>query len=88
MTDNSDARSDIPEWNAPEVECVRRVLGGPTLVRGPVSITMPDGHVVSSDRFVVAVCRCRRSKIFPLCDTSHRKRRRPPGSTVERNEVS
>ncbi|QYN18624.1 CDGSH iron-sulfur domain-containing protein [Amycolatopsis sp. DSM 110486] len=34
----------------------------------------PDGDVVRSDHFVVAVCTCRRSKRFPLCDTSHRKR--------------
>lgn len=82
MTENADG--GFPEWDSPEVECVRRVLGGPTLVRGPVNITMPDGAVVSSDRFVVAVCRCRRSKIFPLCDTSHRhlRQRRTPPSTA------
>ncbi|MFI6224985.1 CDGSH iron-sulfur domain-containing protein [Nocardia salmonicida] len=32
------------------------------------------------DRFVVALCLCRRSSTYPLCDTSHR-RRRPPRST-------
>ncbi|MEV6335638.1 CDGSH iron-sulfur domain-containing protein [Nocardia vinacea] len=35
-----------------------------------------DGTTVCSDRFLVAVCMCRRSKNFPLCDTSHRKRAR------------
>lgn len=44
------------------------------LVEGPVELTMPDGNAVTSDRFVVAVCACRRSKRFPFCDTSHRKR--------------
>ncbi|WP_445170796.1 CDGSH iron-sulfur domain-containing protein [Mycolicibacterium sp. Dal123E01] len=46
------------------------------MVQGPVHIEMPDGTVVESDRFMVAICMCRRSKTFPLCDTSHRRRRR------------
>lgn len=50
------------------------VPSGPMLVEGPVHIEMPDGSVVDSDRFVVAICMCRRSKAYPLCDTSHRKR--------------
>ncbi|MBO0865328.1 MAG: CDGSH iron-sulfur domain-containing protein [Mycobacterium sp.] len=46
---------------------------GPVLISGPVRIEMPDGSVVESDRFMVAVCTCRRSKNYPLCDTSHRR---------------
>ncbi|MEU7144923.1 CDGSH iron-sulfur domain-containing protein [Nocardia sp. NPDC046473] len=49
---------------------------GPALVAGPVELVRPDGTVVCSDRFLVAVCMCRRSKNFPFCDTSHRKRSR------------
>jgi CDGSH-type Zn-finger protein len=48
------------------------VPSGPVLVQGPVRIEMPDGSTVDSDRFMVAVCACRRSKSYPLCDTSHR----------------
>jgi CDGSH-type Zn-finger protein len=48
--------------------------GGPVLVDGPVEIVLPDGTTARSDRFVVAVCACRRSKRYPFCDTSHRKR--------------
>ncbi|WP_370512222.1 CDGSH iron-sulfur domain-containing protein [Skermania sp. ID1734] len=44
------------------------------LIDGPVDIELPDGTVVRSERFVVALCVCRRSKSYPLCDTSHRKR--------------
>lgn len=51
---------------------VRVVPAGPVLVEGPVRIELPDGRVVGSDRFMVAICTCRRSRIFPLCDTSHR----------------
>jgi len=53
---------------------VRVVAGGPLMVEGPVSIEMPDGRVVDSDRFMVAICACKRSKNFPLCDTSHRRK--------------
>lgn len=44
------------------------------LVDGPVQIELPDGSVVTSDRMTVAVCTCRRSRCFPFCDTSHRRR--------------
>ncbi|WP_375486413.1 CDGSH iron-sulfur domain-containing protein [uncultured Mycobacterium sp.] len=55
---------------------VRIIRNGPLLISGPVRIEMPDGGVVESDRFMVAVCTCRRSKDYPLCDTSHRQCRR------------
>ncbi|AFR48450.1 MULTISPECIES: CDGSH iron-sulfur domain-containing protein [Gordonia] len=55
---------------------VRVVRGGPVLVSGPVEIELPDGAKVESDRFMVAVCACGRSKNYPLCDTSHRRKRR------------
>jgi CDGSH-type Zn-finger protein len=60
---------------------VRRVLvtrEGPILVEGPVEILTEDGHTVVSQRTVVAVCGCKRSRRYPLCDTSHRKRSRTP----------
>ncbi|WP_433677879.1 CDGSH iron-sulfur domain-containing protein [Nocardia sp. CA-119907] len=53
------------------------VPGGPALVEGPVEMVTENGTVVTSDRFVVAMCMCRRSKAFPFCDTSHRKHARP-----------
>jgi CDGSH-type Zn-finger protein len=55
---------------------VRVVPSGPVLVQGPVRIELPDGSTVESDRFMVAICACRRSKAYPLCDTSHRCRKR------------
>lgn len=50
------------------------VAGGPVLIEGPVELVTDDGHVVTSDRFVVAVCACRRSRRYPFCDASHRRR--------------
>jgi CDGSH-type Zn-finger protein len=58
---------------------VRIVAGGPIMVEGPVRIESPDGVITESDRFTVAICACRRSKTYPLCDTSHRRRNRPDG---------
>ncbi|MEB4207506.1 CDGSH iron-sulfur domain-containing protein [Mycobacterium sp. 94-17] len=61
---------------------VQVVPNGPVLVSGPVRIEMPDGEVVESDRFMVAICTCRRSGRYPLCDTSHRRCRRLKGSAL------
>lgn len=55
---------------------VRVVPGGPVMVEGPVHVELPDGSSVESDRFMVAICACRRSKTYPLCDTSHRRKER------------
>ncbi len=60
---------------------IRRVevtRGGPMLIEGPIEIVLDDGSTVCSDRFVVAICMCKRSKTYPLCDTSHRRRKRSP----------
>ncbi|MCZ4095351.1 CDGSH iron-sulfur domain-containing protein [Streptomyces sp. So13.3] len=50
---------------------------GPLLVEGPVEVVADDGSVSTSHRFVAAICTCRRSRIYPWCDTSHRRRTRP-----------
>ncbi|GGW11048.1 CDGSH iron-sulfur domain-containing protein [Streptomyces capoamus] len=47
---------------------------GPLLVEGPVEIELEDGSTVRSDRFRVALCTCRRSRRYPWCDTSHRRK--------------
>lgn len=67
--------------SCPQRRLVRVVPAGPILVEGPVHIELPDGSVVDSDRFMVAICTCRRSKSYPLCDTSHRRRQRAVAST-------
>ena len=47
---------------------------GPLLVEGPVEVVREDGTTVVSRRFKVAICTCRRSRTYPWCDTSHRRR--------------
>ncbi|MFH8977881.1 CDGSH iron-sulfur domain-containing protein [Streptomyces sp. NPDC017890] len=68
--------SDPPRPSGPSgaprrVKAQRR---GPLLVEGPVEVELEDGTTVSSDRFRVALCTCRRSRRYPWCDTSHRAR--------------
>ncbi|MEU8120618.1 CDGSH iron-sulfur domain-containing protein [Spirillospora sp. NPDC049024] len=66
---------------------VRMVPGGPVLVEGPVEVVLEDGSTVVSDRWLVALCACRRSRSYPFCDTSHRRRRRDrPGAAAERED--
>ncbi|MET7756656.1 CDGSH iron-sulfur domain-containing protein [Streptomyces sp. NPDC005389] len=58
---------------------------GPALVEGPVEMVLDDGTVARSERFVVALCTCRRSRIYPWCDTSHRPRERAVPPSEDRN---
>jgi hypothetical protein len=67
--------SDAPRGDTPADRrriTVRR--RGPILVEGPVEVELEDGTTVTSDRFRVALCTCRRSRRYPWCDTSHRER--------------
>jgi CDGSH-type Zn-finger protein len=47
---------------------------GPVLVEGPSEVQLPDGSVVRCERPMNALCACRRSKRYPFCDTSHRRK--------------
>lgn len=58
------------------------------LVEGPVEVVLDDGTEVRSERPVVAICTCRRSKRFPFCDTSHRERARPDGQPASGSGAS
>ncbi|MGA5820292.1 CDGSH iron-sulfur domain-containing protein [Kitasatospora sp. NPDC094028] len=39
-------------------------------------MVLPGGEVRASERPVVALCVCRRSRCYPFCDTSHRRHAR------------
>jgi CDGSH-type Zn-finger protein len=77
----------VPTEPADPARRVRVVRGGPVLVEGPIELVDEDGGAVRVDRFLVAICTCRRSRRYPLCDTSHRRRCRvtedaaPPDQT-------
>jgi CDGSH-type Zn-finger protein len=58
------ARAPVRVWVDPR---------GPTYIEGPVEVQVdgePEPTVI--DRFRVAICACRRSDRYPLCDGSHR----------------
>lgn len=44
---------------------------GPYLVRGPVRLLDESGREMYVRRRVVALCRCGRSRMKPLCDGAH-----------------
>lgn len=48
---------------------------GPLVVRGDFEIRQADGTTVPTGR-IVALCRCGRSAVKPLCDGGHKRRRR------------
>jgi CDGSH-type Zn-finger protein len=45
---------------------------GPYLVRGPFRLTDQYGAEIPTGRRVVALCRCGKSRIRPLCDGTHK----------------
>jgi CDGSH-type Zn-finger protein len=45
---------------------------GPYLIRGSFTIQDQDGRVLERKRRTIALCRCGRSQIRPLCDGTHR----------------
>ena len=48
---------------------------GPTYVEGPVEICVDGEEPLVVDRFRVAICSCRCSARYPLCDGTHNKTR-------------
>ncbi|MEU9991516.1 CDGSH iron-sulfur domain-containing protein [Streptomyces sp. NPDC048045] len=64
----------MPNEPAEQWRRVTLTSDGPILVEGPVEVVLDDGRIARSDRFTVALCVCRRSRVYPWCDTSHRAR--------------
>ena len=61
---------------------------GPLLLRGPAHLLTADGSEVDHDRTALALCRCGRSRLKPLCDGSHRLTRfRDPASPAQLDHV-
>ena len=50
---------------------IRPYPEGPFLVRGPIRLLGEDGQEIEILRRVVALCRCGRSRLQPLCDGTH-----------------
>ena len=52
---------------------------GPLVVRGDVCVRDVEGNEIETNR-IVALCRCGRSAVKPLCDGSHKRRTAPAAS--------
>jgi CDGSH-type Zn-finger protein len=50
---------------------IRPYPDGPFLIRGPIRLVDEDGQEIEIRRRVVALCRCGRSRLQPLCDGTH-----------------
>jgi CDGSH-type Zn-finger protein len=57
---------------------------GPLLVRGPVRLQDQNGAEIVVEREVVALCRCGKSRMRPLCDGTHKVIRFRAPSGLER----
>jgi CDGSH-type Zn-finger protein len=45
---------------------------GPLLVRGPFDLIDAGGAAIDSQRSIVALCRCGKSRMRPFCDGTHK----------------
>jgi CDGSH-type Zn-finger protein len=45
---------------------------GPLLIRGPVEIVDAACHIIPRNRPTIALCRCGKSRLAPLCDGTHK----------------
>ena len=63
-----------PNADAPPAATVTVYPDGPLVVRGDVELRAVDGTVLESGR-TLALCRCGRSALKPLCDGSHKNAR-------------
>lgn len=45
---------------------------GPLLVRGPFDLVDAGGSAIDSQRSIVALCRCGKSRMRPFCDGTHK----------------
>lgn len=77
------APAPVPPHAANPLRRITFTAEGPALVEGPLEVVTRDGDHILADRFLVALCTCKRSGSYPLCDTSHRRRARRSGNDRE-----
>jgi len=56
----------------PDEATITAYRDGPLLVRGPVRVQDQDGNEIVLERKTVALCRCGKSRMRPLCDGTHK----------------
>ena len=68
---NAEAQPEAPAERA-SVPRIQVVADGPLLVRGPITVELPDGSERTEEKRA-ALCRCGSSDNKPFCDGTHRK---------------
>jgi CDGSH-type Zn-finger protein len=69
---------------APDETIITPYRDGPLIVRGPFRLVDQDGRTIETDREIVALCRCGKSRIRPFCDGTHKLVRFKAPSGAER----
>lgn len=72
---SGDTGADPSDTDPSDTVTITVCPDGPLLVRGPFTVETADGEPVDHQRKVIALCRCGRSRLKPLCDGSHRLNR-------------
>ena len=57
---------------SPDPVVITPYRDGPLIVRGPVRLQDMQGREIEVDRGTIALCRCGKSRIRPLCDGTHK----------------
>ena len=65
----SAANGSMPERDSISITPYR---DGPLLVRGPFQVLDEQGRQLETRRATIAICRCGRSRLKPLCDGTHK----------------
>ncbi|WBQ08206.1 CDGSH iron-sulfur domain-containing protein [Kribbella sp. CA-293567] len=61
----------MSESSEPGAASIRAYPDGPLIVRGDFELRDEDGALIDPGRATIALCRCGRSALKPLCDGTH-----------------
>jgi CDGSH-type Zn-finger protein len=67
-------KGDLDEGGGqrPEPVTITPYRDGPYLVRGTFTVQDQDGNEIALERRTIALCRCGKSRMRPICDGTHR----------------
>lgn len=68
----NDARRKTNPMRPKNAVVITPYRDGPLLVRGPFRLLDSEGQEVEHHRATIALCRCGKSRIKPLCDGTHK----------------
>jgi CDGSH-type Zn-finger protein len=76
----------LPDRSPVEPATITPYRDGPLVVRGPFRLVDQDGREIEVERSTIALCRCGKSKLRPLCDGTHKQANfRAPSAAEDRS---